>query len=83
MDLLQVLLKKEIIKIDSMNTRKQILKNVVVSFNELSLRVILVLNFLWLLLTPFLRDSGSGSPVFMQVDNFLTRWRLVTSPRLY
>ena len=56
-----------------MNTKKQILKKVVVSFSELSLHVILDLKFLWLLLTPFLQDSSSGSPVFMQVDNFLTR----------
>ena len=44
------------------------------------LKIILDFNVLCILLTPSLRDSDAGSPLLMQVDDFLFQGGRVISP---
>ena len=59
-DSLQFPLEEEIVKIDTINIKEQIFKNVVITFSEL--HIITDLNVLFLLLTSSLRDSDPRYP---------------------
>ena len=85
LDSLQVPLKdKKILKINTISAKEQIFKkNVVVTLSERSPHIIMDLNVFFLLLTSSLRDSDPGYLVFIQVNDFLFRAGLVTSPALF